>query len=106
MPAERQQARGALQPANLPLALRAELLPALETLVQRHQPEGLWLFGSWARGTASRRSREHAIGLGCGCGRPGTICGRARNFWPGQRRNWDDRERQDRRQVGRGRVAD
>jgi hypothetical protein len=137
IPAERQQARGALQAANLPLALRAELLPALENLVARYPLEGLWLFGSWARGTASRRSnedllvmglsykrlldaydavlegcrypwarREHAIGLGCGCGRPGTICGRARNFWPGQRRNWDDRERQDRRQVGRGRVAD
>ena len=33
MPAERQQARGSLQAANLPLALRAELLPALENLV-------------------------------------------------------------------------
>lgn len=56
MPAERPQARGVVQAANLPLALRAELLPALENLVLRHQPEGLWLFGSWARGTACRRS--------------------------------------------------
>ena len=64
MPAERQQARGALQAANLPLALRAELLPALENLVQRHQPEGLWLFGSWARGTASRRSDVDLLVMG------------------------------------------
>jgi predicted nucleotidyltransferase len=64
MPAERQQARGALQAANLPLALRAELLPALENLVQRHQLEGLWLFGSWARGTASRRSDVDLLVMG------------------------------------------
>jgi predicted nucleotidyltransferase len=64
MPAERQQARGALQAANLPLPLRAELLPALENLVQRHQPEGLWLFGSWARGTASRRSDVDLLVMG------------------------------------------
>ena len=64
MPAERQQARGALQTANLPLALRAELLPALEKLVQRHQPEGLWLFGSWARGSASRRSDVDLLVMG------------------------------------------
>jgi predicted nucleotidyltransferase len=64
MPAERQQARGALQAANLPPALRAELLPALETLVQRHQPEGLWLFGSWARGSASRRSDVDLLVMG------------------------------------------
>jgi predicted nucleotidyltransferase len=64
MPAERQQACGALQAANLPLALRAELLPALENLVQRHQPEGLWLFGSWARGTASRRSDVDLLVMG------------------------------------------
>ena len=64
MLAERQQARGALQAANLPLALRAELLPALENLVQRHQPEGLWLFGSWARGSASRRSDVDLLVMG------------------------------------------
>ena len=64
MPAEWPQARGALQVANLPLALRAELLPALENLVQRHQPEGLWLFGSWARGTASRRSDVDLLVIG------------------------------------------
>jgi hypothetical protein len=56
----------------LPQGLPAELLPALENLVARYPLEGLWLFGSWARGTASCRSREHAIGLGCGCGRPGS----------------------------------
>jgi predicted nucleotidyltransferase len=64
MPAERQQARGTLQAANLPLALRAELLPALENLVQRHQPEGLWLFVSWARGSASRRSDVDLLVMG------------------------------------------
>ena len=64
MPAERQQARGTLQAANLPLALRAELLPALENLVQRHPPEGLWLFGSWARGSASRRSDVDLLVMG------------------------------------------
>ena len=64
MPAERQQVRGAVQAANLPLALRAELLPALETLVQRHQPEGLLLFGSWARGTVSRRSDVDLLVMG------------------------------------------
>jgi predicted nucleotidyltransferase len=64
MPAERPQARGVVQVANLPLALRAELLPALENLVQRHQPEGLWLFGSWARGTASRRSDVDLLVMG------------------------------------------
>jgi len=48
--------RCGIQVDNLPEALRHQLLPALETLVQRVQPEGLWLFGSWARGTASRRS--------------------------------------------------
>jgi len=47
---------GTIQAANLPEALRAELVPALEKLVARHHPEGLWLFGSWARGSASRRS--------------------------------------------------
>lgn len=47
---------GILQAANLPEVLRADLLPALERLVARHHPEGLWLFGSWARGSASRRS--------------------------------------------------
>lgn len=64
MPAEQQQARGAVQAANLPPALRAELLPALETLVQRHQLQGLWLFGSWARGTASRRSDVDLLVMG------------------------------------------
>ena len=58
--------RGAstLQAANLPPALRSELLPALELLVERHHPEGLWLFGSWARGSASRRSDGGSAGDG------------------------------------------
>ena len=64
MPAERPQARGVVQVAKLPLALRAELLPALENLVLRHQPEGLWLFGSWARGTASRCSDVDLLVMG------------------------------------------
>jgi predicted nucleotidyltransferase len=50
--------------ANLPQALRADLLPALEELVARHHPEGLWLFGSWARGSASRRSDVDLLVMG------------------------------------------
>jgi predicted nucleotidyltransferase len=53
-----------LQAANLPPALRSELLPALELLVERHHPEGLWLFGSWARGSASRRSDVDLLVMG------------------------------------------
>lgn len=49
---------------NLPEPLRAELLPALESLVNRVQPQGLWLFGSWARGTASRRSDVDLLVMG------------------------------------------
>jgi predicted nucleotidyltransferase len=65
MAAELQQASpGAIQAANLPSALRAELVPALGNLVQRHQPEGLWLFGSWARGSASRRSDVDLLVMG------------------------------------------
>ena len=64
MPAEPQHVRGALQAPNLPLPLRAELLPALENLVQLHKPEGLWLFGSWARGSASRRSDVGLLVMG------------------------------------------
>jgi hypothetical protein len=57
MAAELQQAApAAIQAANLPAALRAGLLPSLEVLVRHLHPEGLWLFGSWARGSASRRS--------------------------------------------------
>ena len=41
---------------NLPDALRPQLEPVLARLVQRLQPEGLWLFGSWARGRQSARS--------------------------------------------------
>jgi hypothetical protein len=41
---------------HLPETLRADLVPALERLMRQVQPQGLWLFGSWARGTASRRS--------------------------------------------------
>ena len=65
MPAELQQvAPAAIQAVNLPAALRAELVPALGNLVQRHQPEGLWLFGSWARGSASRRSDVDLLVMG------------------------------------------
>ncbi|MCX5947706.1 MAG: nucleotidyltransferase domain-containing protein [Cyanobacteria bacterium] len=55
---------GGIQVDNLPEALREQLLPALETLVQQVQPEGLWLFGSWARGTASRRSDVDLLVMG------------------------------------------
>jgi hypothetical protein len=49
---------------NLPAALREELEPALRSLMNHCQPQGLWLYscgeasgsGSWARGTATRRS--------------------------------------------------
>jgi predicted nucleotidyltransferase len=64
MAAEPQHVRGALQATSLPLPLRAELLPALENLVQLHKPEGLWLFGSWARGSASRRSDVDLLVMG------------------------------------------
>lgn len=53
-----------IEVANLPQALRAELVPALEELVERHHPEGLWLFGSWARGSASRRSDVDLLVMG------------------------------------------
>ena len=53
-----------IQVDNLPNALREQLLPALETLVQQVEPEGLWLFGSWARGTASRRSDVDLLVMG------------------------------------------
>ena len=64
MLAERQHTHGAIQAANLPSALRAELVPNLEVLVRRLQPEGLWLFGSWARGNASRRSDVDLLVVG------------------------------------------
>ena len=57
-------AASTLQAANLPPPLRSELLPALELLVERHHPEGLWLFGSWARGSASRRSDVDLLVMG------------------------------------------
>lgn len=56
--------RGSLQAENLPPLLRLELLPALETLVQQVRPQGLWLFGSWARGAASRRSDIDLLVMG------------------------------------------
>lgn len=56
--------RCGIQVDNLPEALRHQLLPALETLVQRVRPEGLWLFGSWARGTASQRSDVDLLVMG------------------------------------------
>lgn len=57
--------RCVIQVDNLPDALRHELLPALETLVRRVQPEGLWLFGSWARG-AARANRYGPLRRPCG----------------------------------------
>ncbi|MCS5692112.1 nucleotidyltransferase domain-containing protein [Cyanobium sp. FGCU-6] len=63
MPAEA-PVLGSLLAANLPRALRTELVPALEELVTRHHPEGLWLFGSWARGSASRRSDVDLLVMG------------------------------------------
>jgi predicted nucleotidyltransferase len=56
--------RRGIQVDNLPETLREQLLPALETLVQQVEPEGLWLFGSWARGTASRRSDVDLLVMG------------------------------------------
>ena len=35
---------GRIQTDNLPALLRPELLPALETLVLRVRPKGLWLY--------------------------------------------------------------
>jgi predicted nucleotidyltransferase len=58
------RAVGKIHASNLPQALRAELVPALEELVTRHHPEGLWLFGSWARGSASRRSDVDLLVMG------------------------------------------
>lgn len=49
---------------NLPAALREELEPALRALIEHCQPEGLWLFGSWARGSATRRSDVDLLVLG------------------------------------------
>jgi predicted nucleotidyltransferase len=49
---------------NLPAALQEELQPALHSLMERCQPQGLWLFGSWARGTATRRSDVDLLVLG------------------------------------------
>ena len=53
-----------IQVDNLPETLREQLLPALESLVQQVEPKGLWLFGSWARGTASRRSDVDLLVMG------------------------------------------
>ena len=41
---------------NLPEELRPELTPVLERVVAEVEPQGLWLFGSWARGSQSARS--------------------------------------------------
>jgi hypothetical protein len=46
----------ALMLDNLPGELRPALAPVLERLVAQLQPQGLWLFGSWARGSQSARS--------------------------------------------------
>lgn len=41
---------------NLPAELRPALAPVLQCLVDQLQPQGLWLFGSWARGRQSTHS--------------------------------------------------
>ena len=64
MPAEGQQGPGVIRAANLPFPLRSGLMPSLEVLVHRLQPEGLWQFGSWARGSASRRSDVDLLVMG------------------------------------------
>ena len=38
---------------NLPQEIRPALTPVLERVVAQLQPQGLWLFGSWARGSQS-----------------------------------------------------
>lgn len=53
-----------LLPDNLPVALREELAPALLLLIKQCAPQGLWLFGSWARGTATARSDVDLLVLG------------------------------------------
>lgn len=58
-----------IQAANLPAALRSELLPAQERLVHQMRSQGVWLFGSWARGTASRRSDVGLLVMSQGYGR-------------------------------------
>ena len=56
--------QGVIAVSQLPQALRLELVPALETLVDQIRPQGLWLFGSWARGTASRHSDVDLLVMG------------------------------------------
>lgn len=41
---------------NLPPELRPALDTVLQAVVDQLQPRGLWLFGSWARGTHSAHS--------------------------------------------------
>lgn len=48
----------------LPQSLRSELVPLLKTLVDQVHPLGLWLFGSWARGTASRHPDVDLLVIG------------------------------------------
>jgi hypothetical protein len=51
---------------SIPEPLQRDLVPALAQLVRDLQPEGLWLFGSWARGSASRRSDVDLLVMGLG----------------------------------------
>ena len=48
----------------IPTPLRLELSPILEVLVSKLEPQGLWLFGSWARGNASLRSDVDILVMG------------------------------------------
>jgi len=63
-PGDRPELSRSLLSQNLPESLRHHLLPALNILVQQLQPDGLWLFGSWARGTASRHSDVDLLVMG------------------------------------------
>jgi predicted nucleotidyltransferase len=49
---------------NVPEPLRDPLRPALQRLVALTQPQGLWLFGSWARGEPSHRSDIDLLVMG------------------------------------------
>lgn len=60
----RPELQGRIAVNRLPQLLRRELAPALESLVDQIHPQGLWLFGSWARGTASRHSDVDLLVMG------------------------------------------
>jgi hypothetical protein len=60
-------AAGTIQAANLPPALRSELLPALQLLVERHHPErASGCLAAGPGGSASRRSDGDLLVMGLG----------------------------------------